>query len=338
MEETVDSDIVISKQRKIWIDVLRGIAALLVILAHAKPPMMKMIFGFTIPLFFMITGYLWKPNLIRNYLKRFILPYCILCAVNLLLESVTLLVKHEEIPIKNFLIGIFYSRGNSEWMPNCAPLWYMTGIFCALVIFGWIQKLKSEPLKIVLIIAAGTGSGLLSFFEMYKLPWNLDTALMGVFFLYVGYMIHRLDVLGKMKQVSIVWQMLITLLLGTAGMLSIYFNPDRASFDNNRYGNVFLMIIGAITTCFVVFYLCYRIPWKGWIAKYLSYLGKHTIFILGFDFFCGSVARGILGKIGFNHWASVFVFKVVVLTAGCLIWNWCVNKIRNESVRKALTY
>ena len=338
MEGTVNSDIVVSKKREIWIDVLRGTGALLVLLAHSKPPMMKVIFGFTIPLFFMITGYLWKPNHIRINLKRFILPYFILCAINLLLETGMLLLKNEEIPIKNFVIGIFYSRGEEEWMPNCATLWYLTGIFCALVIFGLIQKLKSEPLKIILIIAAGTVSGLLSFFEVFKLPWNLDSALMGVGFIYVGYMIKRLDVLEKMRKTSIAWQVLLLLLLGTAGMFSIYFNPDRASFNNNRYGNVFLMIGGAITICFVVFYLCYRIPWKGWIAKYLSWLGKHTIFIMGFDLFCRSVARGILEKIGFNNWASVFIFRVVVLSAGCLVWTWCVNKIRNESIRKALSY
>lgn len=332
--------IAVSKYRKVWIDVLKGIGALGVIFAHSWPPdlLLKPIFCFILPVFFIITGYLWKPQNVLVYLKRFILPYFILCAVNLLIQVITLLLRNEEIPIGKYIIGILYSRDKEEWMPNCLPLWYLTCIFCALVLFGFIQKLNSEPVKILLIIAAITVSGLLSYFKVMKLPWNLDSAMMSLVFIYAGLMIKKLDILEKMRKLSVVKQVLFLVFTGTAGLFFVYMNPVLVSFGYNRYGNVIFMLSGALTLSFITFYLCYRIPWKGPVAKYLAYLGMHTIFVLGFDYFFGSIARNVIGLQGVEDWAPVFIFKVVALSVTCLVWNWCVGKIKNKPIRDALSY
>ena len=61
-----------TKQRKVWIDVLKGIAILLVLIAH-NPSVHQENFYFTffdIPLFFLISGYLFNPDILFNPLVR----------------------------------------------------------------------------------------------------------------------------------------------------------------------------------------------------------------------------------------------------------------------------
>ena len=208
-----------------------------------------------------------------------------------------------------------------------------------MVVFELIQKLPKEPLKLVAVIAAGAVSGLLAYFEVFKLPWNLDAALMGVIFVYAGHLLRKPDGLAKLRKLP-PWKLVpLFLLLLIAGLCSVFGNPaEHVSFDNNRYGNVFLMLSGGLTISFVLFGLFDRIPWKGPIAKLLSWLGRHTVFIMGFDFFLGTVVRNVLEAVGLNHWALMFGIKTVILTVGCLAWTWCIGKIKNKSLRQALSF
>lgn len=44
-------------ERIAWVDGLRGIAILLVVLGHVNPPFKKIIYGFHMALFFIISGF-----------------------------------------------------------------------------------------------------------------------------------------------------------------------------------------------------------------------------------------------------------------------------------------
>ena len=98
------------------------------------------------------------------------------------------------------------------------------------------------------------------------------------------------------------------------------------------------MIIGAFSTSFVLFYLCYLIFWSGIIAEVISWFGRHTIFILGFDYLSGTIARMVLERFNYDCWASIFVLKIIILSVGCLIWTVVVKKVKIEVIRKSLLF
>ena len=128
--------------RESWIDTLRGIGILFVILGHCEPPFDKIIYSFHMPLFFLISGYLFKSKKnIKDYLKKiflkYIIPYFLLCIINLLL--VTIIDRDFKI---NYVIGILYSRGTTSWLPNCSPLWFLTCITVALFIFNFAFRVN----------------------------------------------------------------------------------------------------------------------------------------------------------------------------------------------------
>ena len=69
-----------------WIDALRGLGILLVVLGHVPPSyyIEKAIYGFHMPLLFILSGYLWKKSKslkIKKYFQRLIIPYFILCGI-----------------------------------------------------------------------------------------------------------------------------------------------------------------------------------------------------------------------------------------------------------------
>lgn len=164
--------------RESWIDTLRGIGILFVILGHCEPPFDKIIYSFHMPLFFLISGYLFKSKKnIKDYLKKifikYIIPYFLLCIINLLL--VTIIDRDFKI---NYVIGILYSRGTTSWLPNCSPLWFLTCITVALFIFNLILHIKNNLIQLFLILLCIFISYLLDIFDIPKLIWNIDSALM----------------------------------------------------------------------------------------------------------------------------------------------------------------
>lgn len=299
------------------------------------------------PLFFMVSGYLWSSRrnqidykrLLLRDAKRYIIPYVILCGINLTLEFVLSLIAKNKYDLDKYILGILYSRGTTEWMPNCSPLWFLTAILIALSVFDAVQRVQSCWIRFALIGAMGVCSALLSHFNVFKLPWNIDTAMMGTVFVTFGFLMKQYGLLQRFNAQSFSTKTLLIILFTFVGYIAILMNPvESVDFDGNPYGNVILMLIGSIPICFVLFYLSYRTLWKGLITNYLSWLGQHTIFIMGFDYFSGSIARGVLEKVEFDNWASVFVLKAILLTIGCLLWNWAVSKIKNKSIRQALAY
>lgn len=302
------------------------------------------------PLFFILSGFLWNNNrnsiqyliLIELNWKRYIVPYVILCVVNLFLHFAVFLVMGYDYNWCRYIFGILYSRGTTVWMPNCSPLWFLTAIFVAMCIFDSIQRMEIKGYKKHLIIGVmGICSLLLSYFEAHKLPWNMDTAMMAVVFVMFGQLMKEYELLPRIKRMLPFVKLLFLLLLIICGIVAILANPVKnVSFDNNQYGNVAFMLVGALSICLVFFYICYSIDWNGkvLVASVLSFFGRHTIFIMGFDYFAIFLTECIAHGIIFFNWRRLFALKIAILAIGIMTWNCFVEKIGNNRIRHVLYF
>ena len=274
------------------------------------------------PLFFILSGYLFKERKVsvqmNNMVKRYLAPYFILCFINLLVMT----IRGGSDKLLTYLFGIVYSRGTTQWMPNCSPLWFLTCIFCSLFIYNLIYKIKNGIVRIILIIFCALASYSLYLLDVPKLPWNIDTALMSMMFLYCGSMLKKYD-LHFMKISP-----MVIIVLGVIGAVAAYINPETVNFDNNCYGNILLMFLAAITLSLCMIYFVRRInP----LPKLFSFYGKHTIFIMGIDYLSGSITTLFV-----HQFILVFALKMVILTLGVLLWTGLINHIPNEKVRQVL--
>lgn len=255
-----------------------------------------------------------------------------LCEVNLCLNSI-LQIRHEENrKLFHFVFGILYSRGTVEWMPNCSPLWSLTSICVALILVWFLNGIKEDGFKYAVIIICPLISYAFSCFDIVKLPRNIDTALMGVLFIEVGILLRkRFNTSMSYMPLPVAVGILIPI-----GYIVININPvDAVSFDNNKYGNIILMIVGSLLTIVVVIVVLQKLCMR-FKCRYLSFLGKYTIFIMEFDYFSGTVAGVILRKIGHSNWLMMFVLKLLLLTGGILSWITIAKQVRNISERKLL--
>lgn len=163
----------------------------------------------------------------------------------------------------------------------------------------------------------------MSFIGAVNLPWNLDVALMAVLFLEVGYIIQRSDLLHNLESkpgqgfILVVFTLII-------GLVAIALNSvETVDFDGNIYGNVVLMIIGALGITIPLMYIAMRLD--------------GTRFIMGFDYFTGSISHTVLERIGIYNWVTQSVMKMVILTIGIIIWTAIIHLIPNKSIRRTLS-
>lgn len=334
--------------REVWIDVCRGIGILLVLLGHCDAPFTKVIYGFHMPLFFLISGILISENKLglqfQDYIKiiakAYIIPYFVLSFVNLFINSVVLCIKDEfniNVFLK-FVVGIVYSRGSVEWMPNCSPLWFLTAIFAAMLLYYWIYRLPKYCRSIGILFCVII-SYVLDVLDYYKLPWNIDTAMMAILFIYVG---HQARVLyyDKLKHQNIHFLYFWIILMAVAGVSICKINPvEYVNFDNNDYGNLLAMIAAALLISISVITFCYSLKdfWNNRIGHVLSFFGRHTLFIMGFDYFSGLIARNIPFNVNGWQWSCQFLIKTIIIIIGIHLW-YIFIRIFPETINRNLRY
>lgn len=136
-----------------YADGARGFMILLVLVGHADPPklLFKLIYGFHMPFFFLLSGFLFDAEKYARmrfwpYCKKrfasYVIPYFIYAFCNLLINIpielrqgvvgkalLTSTAKH--------IFWIFYAIGDKAKTPNCTPLWFLPCLFlCCLLFYG----------------------------------------------------------------------------------------------------------------------------------------------------------------------------------------------------------
>lgn len=197
-------------QRIKFLDIAKGVGIILVVLNHSGIGLGKWIGGCTsscyMALFFIIAGYLNK-NLdiskksflkrVKKRAKRICYPYFVYNICLLFLYLPIAIGGGGALPadfIGTQIIGIFYSRkcfyypfgipGNVSIMSlGNGPLWFLTCMFISNILFYVIilYKKRYTEITIFTIIVTYLFSKL-----PVLLPWSLDTAAAGAFFMFVG--------------------------------------------------------------------------------------------------------------------------------------------------------
>ena len=283
-----------TSSRMEWLDSAKAIGMILVYIGHCNIPNWNLyIYLFHMPLFFIISGFLWNAEKNRNMkfkdfaqkkFKAYIIPYFKIATICFLVWGVFLNIfrlggftNEYWAQLAKYLFGIIiYSRGTTEWLPQCSPIWFLTCLFVAEIIYYWIMKFKYPIIGIIL-------SGLLGFVfsGWIKLPWNIDSALSAIVLLYIG-MFFR-----KRWQWCSTWKVIIPCVL--MAIFLIYTNETKVGFDGNRYSNMLAMYAKSSIISLAILTIVYK--WGG--QKWLSLFGKETIVLFGYNYMLNIVAYRI---------------------------------------------
>lgn len=101
-----------------YLDALKGIGIILMIIGHVMSPIRNIIFSFHMPLFFFISGYLYKDRTAKDFIirntKKVLLPYIITC----LFIWILLILKENN---WRWVLSIFLANGTDT-------VWNMKGL------------------------------------------------------------------------------------------------------------------------------------------------------------------------------------------------------------------
>lgn len=189
-------------KHELWVNVAKTFALILVVVGHpvSYTVYSKYIYWFHMPVFFLLSGYLFKPPdgwpSLRTWLSKrsreILVPYCsYLVLVTLVryvyvyrylhtLEASFIWKDLHDVLWGGRLIGGYYT-----------VFWFFTCLFATQILFALINLLFRDSR---LIIAAVAVAYLLAHAESWLMiahpvmvPWNLDVALMAVSYYAIGY-------------------------------------------------------------------------------------------------------------------------------------------------------
>lgn len=231
-----------------YIDIAKGIGIILMVVGHSSAPknITHCIYIFHMPLFFIISGYLfnffkWSNNFkgfINKRFDRMIIPYF---GMSILVfypmwyiasMKFSQFATHEiPTPQKTFL-DIFYATFVGDGMTFNPVLWFLPCLFVSEIIFFVLLTLcKTTKMQILCSISIAIVGYLL---RSFNLPWSIDIAMVVQVLLMSGYLLKKIDI--KM------WLIAISMIIF---MLSNAFNSVDTS--HRIYGNLFLYYAGGIS-------------------------------------------------------------------------------------------
>lgn len=271
-----------TRQRKHWIDLLRGICMLAILLDHTEIYYTGTnIINYNayvvnaLTIFFMLSGYLmYKENgfdirkKIKSIAQTLLLPYFIFSVLISLPKN---LVHGNEINIMNICKQIIL--GQASWF--IAALCLSEAIFAVTI---WIARGKNLALFFVGIMGFGFSIYLSQGKQPY--PWQLDNSMQALLFLWIGYTYHKYEKTANIINSTAYIPIFALLLI----CIKVYENMNNVNMliwpiSINNYP---IFLLDMLLYSMMMIQILKRLP----PCKWLEWTGSHS---LVYYFLCGGV-------------------------------------------------
>lgn len=262
------------KKRIDWIDIARGIGIFLVIAGHTGLPEVfrAWIYSFHMPMFFLISGYLFK---VKSQYECFKQSFMSLIRPYLIYSIVFILIDYIIFNDKNYLIDGFFNtiigRG------GFSVLWFFIALFWIQVGFNYIINKFDKIIAIKIIISITIGGYIISLIYLSKFNiYYIITSAITLSFFYIGYWIKikNVDIYKTFNNILIIFISVIF------NLISFYMNyrlfNRRIDLSDAYFGFLPFTYISAITGTYIIVYIAYKLRYKFYI-KLIKYIGENTL-------------------------------------------------------------
>ena len=196
----------------------------------------RSIFQFAVICFFMISGYLTKDKIdgkdsftyFRKRINSTLGPFLFVILLTFLLQLMLALTLHRErlvdILTLNYLVEIIVS----------SPLWFMVNLYLGLTIFVLFRKyIKSLWFGSVFLIVT-LGISWLTVYNTHFLISHIYTFVGFVFYLWLGNMIWRYNLIAKFNQIPLPVLAFLAIVFYILDSLEFYhlYQTNKVSFDS----------------------------------------------------------------------------------------------------------
>ena len=249
-----------------FIDIFKAIGIIFMLMGHVGfgQSFAHYISAFHMPMFFFISGYLFKTYDFKDLIKRkfngLLKPYLYFGLLNAVLCLIF---------VENFKLGTYFEKFfffNNRHLPVAGALWFLTGMFFANILFWLFHKyINKYFLGIVL-----SGVAICEYYLKLRIPFSIDSALFMLPVMYSGYLFKRYESdCNKFK----------TAVLGLFFFVVSYFLIFQNGICNvrsNVYSNLGLFYLNAILATLAYFYLS-KFLCSILSLKCLQYVGRNSL-------------------------------------------------------------
>jgi fucose 4-O-acetylase-like acetyltransferase len=268
--------------RLAWLDAARGVGMALVIVGHMKlpPPLQCVIYAFHVPLFFIVTGYLYSTSrpaaaVAGAKARGLLVPYYLFSALLILLlaafpgawASACLQGRSWQDKVWPTLAGT---------MPVIEPTWFLPALFATSVAalplraLGWRTGLA--VLAVLLLLAQMWSS-----FRWPALPYRVHLVPMGAACLLVGMLWRRYAAWPQMAGSRLA----LLAVLALAVLVPSALWHGRVDMNANRLGSAVLFLATGTLGTAAVFWSCRALESAAPVLLApLVYLGRRSLYLL----------------------------------------------------------
>lgn len=258
------------------IDIAKGIGIILMIIGHCSfcfvdsQWVIRFIYSFHMPLFFIITGFFIKKTSVFQFKKEFhrlLIPYILVSACVIIVMNVRSFW-FEGIIDWEVALGALYGSGGAVLgyqIPSNTAMWFLLCLFFSKLLFQTVVLSSKEQSRIwivVLLSIVGYVCG-----KFIWLPFCLCPALVAVFFIYAGYMTKERKYNGR--------ELIVLLLVWFSGAY-------LSSFDllTNHYPLLFLSLFVAFAGTVLTIAFSKRAGKIPHLSKVLNFYGRYSLAVL----------------------------------------------------------
>lgn len=305
------------KMREKWIDAVKAIAILFVLLGHARvriPYVSNLAVLFYVPVFFVLAGYLHHHRPEESYsgyvgkrAKRLLLPYFGYNAF-LLLFSIGKGAAEGRLSgagVLRSLLGIIYGV-NTVWAPESlesvykplfniwnAPMWFLPALFLSEILFEGMIRLLRENRTAVLwsCIWCAVFGTVVEYLSPVLLPWSIGTVLLTEVLVVTGSELRRYHLVERIGEK--LW--VIVMLFLAAGILRRQngaVNISIGIWGQSIAVGLFAVLLASAGIMALMWRMEKRLPQR--LAEGLSVIGRNTMPVLCLHLFVFMFVQAVI--------------------------------------------
>ena len=315
------------------LDILKAVGIFLMIFDHVGwgELVHTYIQSFHMPLFFIVSGYLWKPDqstkrIAQKRFKTILVPYLSFSIVYLLLFMVASLASLTDRSIVLALRAVVFFPTDMQNMPFAPALWFLPCFYLCNLIYAFLSENLGKTKWIAIIVLAAVGFTYSSLTD-YMLPITLEPIMVTPLFVLIGELIKN----NSEKIFHWLDKHWVLLSLIIFDCVFVYVNGS-CDLRSARYHNCALYIIDAMLGTLILWGITRKIL-RSPIIKMegLSYLSIYSISFLSMNQFIIMLCEKSLSYImGNSSLVIVIVEKFITLIITIIV---CVAM--NEFIKRS---
>lgn len=292
------------QQNFFWVESLKTVGILAVILGHIASPFGTFIFSWHMPLFFIISGFFIKiqtplRKFITKDFQRLMVPYFIFALLGLGADFLKRTLLHrEQLNYINEIEGILFQMDMNALIHHYGCiLWFLPTLFFAKTLLLLIQKMSSNlvySLSMVIALFA------ISFYV--DLPFALDNAFNALFWIFIGFVFFQFYQENKF--------------LYLLPFISLFIFLDSGipilNMATKAYGNPLLNILWAVSIFYILVVILKKVNYSENSIKFVKLWGGNTMLLFILHIYTNNVAHVLVKKIT-TSWVLEFIVTLFLL-------------------------